>query len=252
MTRFQHTWSFPPPEFTLPENEVHVWRVPLVAPASEIERLRKVLADDERQRADRFRFPKDRHHFIISHGALRILLGRYLDMPPEQIRFDYNKYGKPSLARTIGDDSLKFNLSHSGKLALYAFVRQREVGIDVEWMHRRIDQAEQIAERYFSAAENDVLRALPERLKREAFFNCWTRKEAYIKARGRGLSLPLDQFDVSLRPGEPAKLFATRDDPQQALRWTMQAINPGEDYIAALLVEGDGWQVKYWQFPLKS
>lgn len=248
MTNSQQRWQFPPSDLALGDNEVHVWQASLEAPASELENLRKILSEDEQKRADRFRFPKDRHHFIISHAVLRILLGRYLKLPAETIRFEYNKYGKPSLARTVGDDSLKFNLSHSGKLALYAFVRHREVGIDVEWSHRRIDQAEQIAKRFFSAAENEVFRALPEYLKREAFFNCWTRKEAYIKARGRGLSLPLDQFDVTLRPGEPAKLLATRDDPSQASCWTMQAIDPGADYIAALLVEGDGWQMKCWRW----
>ncbi len=169
-------------------------------------------------------------------------------MPPEEIAFDYNKYGKPTLAQTVGDQSLKFNMSHSGKLALYAFARHRELGIDVEWIKRRLNDAGQIAERFFSAAENNVLHALPESLKQEAFFNCWTRKEAYIKARGMGLSLPLDQFDVTLRPGEPARLLATRDDPRQASRWTMQALDPGKDYIAAVLVEGDGWEMKCFRF----
>lgn len=248
MKNFQHVWQLPPPDLLLPDNEVHVWQASLDAPASEAQNLRRILVEDELRRADRFRFPKDRHHFTVAHSVLRMLLGRYLNKKPEQIRFEYNKYGKPALASTVEDDSLKFNLSHSGKRVLYAFVRYREVGVDVEWVHRRIDQAAQIAERYFSAQENSVFRTLPEYLKQEAFFNCWTRKEAYIKARGRGLSLPLDQFDVSCRPGEPAKLLNTRDDPQEASRWTMKELMPGPDYIAALVVEGDGWNMKCWQF----
>ncbi len=248
MVHLQHPWQFAAPNITLSDDEVHVWRASLEAPASELQNLRKILADDEVRRADRFRFPKDRHHYTVARAVLRILLGRYLNLNPEEIRFEYNAYGKPDLDSTAGDDALKFNLSHSGKLVLYAFTRHREVGIDIEWILRRLDQTEGIAERYFSARENAALRPLPEHLKQEAFFNCWTRKEAYIKARGKGLSLPLDQFDVTLRPGEPAELLETRDDPQHAARWTMQKLMPGPDYIAALVVEGDGWHMKCWQW----
>jgi 4'-phosphopantetheinyl transferase len=152
--------------------------------------LRTLLLEDEVHRADRFRFPKDRNHFTIARGTLRILLSHYLKLEPGQIRFEYNQYGKPSLHPVIGPSDLKFNLSHSGKLALYAFARRREVGIDIEDTRRRIKQAGDIAKRYFSEYENQSFQSLPEDLRREAFFNCWTRKEAYIKAEEKACSFP--------------------------------------------------------------
>ena len=248
MVTYEDLWPVPPKKLILLENEVHLWRVSLDAPASEIQHLRTFLLEDEVHRADRFRFPKDRNHFTIARGVLRILLSRYLKLEPGHIRFEYNRYGKPALHSGIGPFDLKFNLSHSGKLALYAFARCREVGIDIEDTRRRIDQAGDIAKRYFSEYENQIFQSLPEDLRREAFFNCWTRKEAYIKARGKGLLLPLDQFDVTLAPGEPAKLLETRDDPLGISHWTMRALNPGPEYIAALVVEGDGWDMKCWQW----
>ena len=248
MTTFDHLWVFPAEHPELSKEDVHVWRVTLDMPASRIQQFSEILADDERRRASRFRFPQHRNHFIVARGALRTLLGRYLPIKPEKLRFEYNQYGKPSLPPEMNPSHLKFNLSHSGELALYAFAYDRELGIDVEYTHRRVDQIEQIARRYFSAAENAVFCTLPEHLRPQAFFNCWTRKEAYIKARGKGLSLPLHQFDVTLAPGDPARLLAARDDPSQFARWTMQALEPGQDYVGALVAEGHDWNVKFWQF----
>ncbi len=241
-------WAFPPEQLRLDEHDVHVWQASLNVPSSTIQRLRSMLQAEELQRADRFRFPRDRHHFTIAHAVLRLLLSRYMAVSPVHIRFEHNQYGKPSLCATTHQETIRFNLSHSGKLALYAFARRRELGIDVEWIHRRIDQPEQIAERYFSPDENETLRRLPEHQRRKAFFNCWTRKEAYIKAKGRGLSLPLDQFDVSLVPGEPARLLQTRNDPPDVSRWTMHELFPDPDYAAALLVEGEGWKLTCWRW----
>ena len=124
----------------------------------------------------------------------------------------------------------------------------REIGIDIEWTGRRLDQPEQVSERYFSQAERDALRNLPEAQKRQGFFNAWTRKEAYIKARGKGLYLALDQFDVSLDPAQPAQLLATRDDPAQTSRWQMRELDPGDGYVAALVVEGGGWQTSCYDW----
>lgn len=248
MNAFDHLWLFPSKHPALAQAEVHVWRVALDMPASNLQQFSAILGDDERFRADRFRFPQHRHHFIAARGALRTLVGRYAGMPPEKLRFEYNQYGKPALAEELNVSLLQFNLSHSGELALYAFTYGRELGIDIEWTRRRIDQIDQIARRYFSEAEHTALSALPEHLRQQAFFNCWTRKEAYIKARGQGLSLPLHQFDVTLAPGEPAQLLATRDDPAQLARWSMQALQPGTDYVGALVVEGNNYHVKCWQF----
>jgi 4'-phosphopantetheinyl transferase len=144
-------------------------------------------------------------------------------------------------------DELRFNVSHSHGLALYAVTRRRKIGIDIERV-RPISGPEQLAARFFSAGENAELCALPEHVKHEAFFNCWTRKEAYVKARGEGLSLPLNQFDVSLNPGEPARLLRVERDPQEAARWSLQGLTPAPGYVAALAVEGHGWRLACWEW----
>jgi len=209
--------------------------------------LLRTLTLDERARARRFRFPRDRDRFIVARGVLRAILGRYLGVDPGRLRFRYSPYGKPALAGPFEDEGIRFNLAHSQGIALYAVSRGREVGIDVEYV--RADLAdERIAERFFSPREVATLRAVPAEQRREAFFHCWTRKEAYVKARGEGLSLPLDQFDVSLAPGEPAALLSTPGDPPEVTRWSLQALNPGPGYVAALAVEGNGWRLRCWQW----
>jgi 4'-phosphopantetheinyl transferase len=200
------------------------------------------------KRAERFYLQKDREHFIVARGLLRAILSRYLDMKPSQLRFCYNCHGKPFLATTSGRDTLSFNLSHSHGLALCAVTRGRKIGIDLERV--RTDFAcEQIAERFFSPRENAALHALPSSMRHEAFFTCWTRKEAYIKAKGEGLLLLLDQFDVSLAPGEPATLLNSRWDSQEASRWSLQELILSPGYTAALAVEGHGWRLTCWQWP---
>lgn len=241
-------WQPPPKRLLLRATDAHVWRVSLRQSDAALDALRAVLDADERARADRFRFPKDRDHYIAARGALRLILSRYLDISAATIAFEYNEYGKPAImSRQTGLD-LRFNLSHSGDMALYAVTLAREVGVDIEWTGRRLDQPEQIAERYFSLAEREALRNLPAAQKRQGFFNAWTRKEAYIKARGKGLYLALDEFDVSLDPAQPAQLLATRDDPAQAARWQMRELDPGDGYVAALIVEGGGWQVSCYDW----
>ena len=180
---------------------------------------------------------------------LRCILGLYLNRDPGSLSFHYTAHGKPGLVFESGSDTVRFNLSHSHNSALYAVARDRELGIDLEFVHGQ-PQAEEIAERFFSSREITTLRALPPALQRYAFFLCWTRKEAYIKARGEGLSLPLDQFDVSLTPGEPAELLSTRPDPLEADRWTLRDLSlqsPG--YAAAIAVEGNEWSIALWRWP---
>lgn len=243
------SWRPPPETLMLGSDEVHVWRACLDRDTSYVQSLRQILSADEQARARRSYFEKDRKHFIVARGLLRIILSRYLDMEPSQLHFCYNPNGKPSLGITSDEETLNFNVSHSCGLALYAVTRGREVGIDLERI--RADFAcEQIAERFFSSQENAMLRALPaKRVKHKAFFNCWTRKEAYIKARGEGLSLPLDQFDVSLAPGGPAMLLNTREDPQEVSRWSLQELIPAPGFVATLAVEGHGWRLACWKWP---
>jgi 4'-phosphopantetheinyl transferase len=241
-------WCLPAETPVLGNDEVHVWRAALEQPASRVRRLFHTLSAGEQTRADRFFFKRDRDHFIVARGVLRILLGRYLDRDPGRLRFCYSSHGKPALARECGRDGLRFNLSHSHGLALFAIAWGRILGIDLERI--RPDMAnDQIAEQFFSPREIAMLRALPKNMETEAFFTCWTRKEAYIKARGEGLSLPLDEFDVSLAPGKPAELLGTRGHPNEVSRWSLQELVPGPGYVAALAVEGPVGQLKCWQLP---
>jgi 4'-phosphopantetheinyl transferase len=209
--------------------------------------LAQTLTPDETGRAERFFFEKDKNHFVAARGVLRDILSRYLSTEPAQIRFQYNDYGKPALGPTFVQSGLTFNLSHAHGLALYAIAHHRQVGIDLEYI-RALSDIEQIAERFFSNREQAAFRSLPDAQKRAGFFNCWTRKEAYIKARGQGLSFPLDRFDVSLRPGAPAALLEVKDDPQERARWSLQSLTPAPSYVAAVAVEGFGWQLKQWQW----
>lgn len=236
-----------PANFTLSANDVHVWRITLELPPDSVESLWQILASDERLRARNFHFRRDREHFIVARGLLRIILGSYLDIKPEQLRFGYERNGKPFLVSQSAPESrLSFNLSHSHELALCAVTRQRQIGVDIE--HMRADFAgEDIAERFFSAREINTLRSLPAQLREEAFFHGWTRKEAFIKAKGDGLSLPLDQFDVMLLPDGPAMLERTYWDESEAARWSLRKLEVGGGYVAALAVEGHDWKLSCWQ-----
>jgi 4'-phosphopantetheinyl transferase len=244
----QQTWPDAPESPTLAEGEVHVWRVCLRRDEAALRELLETLSPDERERGDRFHFRRDREHFIAARGALRAILGWYVGAAPGLLRFSYDGYGKPSLSGATGGDTLRFNLSHSNGLALYAVTRGREVGIDLEFVREDFAGFD-IAERFFSAREVSALRALPPAARASAFFDCWTRKEAYIKARGEGLSHPLHAFTVSLTPGEPAALLHTDDDPQEAARWSLVELHPGEGYRAALAVEGATPPLRYWRWP---
>ena len=208
-----------------------------------VERFGQLLSDDEHVRANRFHFETDRQHFIVARGYLRMLISRYQEIPPAEIKFSYGAHGKPQLVTpTAQVHPFNFNLAHSGGLALYAFTRVGEVGVDVELI-RPDFTGDDIAQRYFSPAECACLNELSAELRHKAFFNCWTRKEAFIKAIGIGLSLPLNQFDVALSPAEPAELLRTKWDESEAARWSLKAIDVGSDYAAAVAVAGHDWEL---------
>jgi 4'-phosphopantetheinyl transferase len=247
MVRVNTTWNDPTQWPQLRADEAHVWRASLDQTPADVERFSQHLSEDEMARAARFRFPQHRDHFIVARGLLRLIIGRYLQVAPTSLVFSYSPYGKPELAGDFENGDLCFNLSHSHELVLYALTRRRAVGVDVERLRPDV-VGEGIAERFFSTTEVKALRALPELSQVEAFFNCWTRKEAYIKAIGEGLSHPLDQFDVSLAPGEPAALLGTRGAPQEIERWSLFDLAPGAGYAAALVVEGRDLEVKYWHY----
>ncbi len=218
-------------------DEVHVWSVSLDQLASRVQTLSQTLSPDELMRAERFHFERDRSYFLINKGILRTILGSYLSVEPGKLQFCYGKYGKPALVDLSGNGSICFNSSRSQGLALYAFTRDREIGVDIEYI-RDIYEMEHIVERFFSEREKVVFRALPESKRKEAFFNCWTRKEAFIKTIGGGLYCPLDQFDVSLTPDEPAKLLRIKGDLKEASRWSIQDLRPASEFAAACAVEG--------------
>ena len=245
---FDSIWFAAPERLSLGSGAIHVWRASLDENPSQLALFRSTLDDAERSRADRFYFSRDRERFIVARGVLRALLGRYLDRSPESLSFTYSTHGKPALASEFGEDAIRFNLSHSNGTALYAFTRGREIGVDLEFIRCDLE-AEQIAERFFSQSEIATLRALPPALRKYAFFLCWTRKEAYIKARGEGLSMPLDQFDVSLIPGEPAALLSTQLDPDEALGWSLRNLTLASGYAAALAAKGRDWTLSCWQWP---
>lgn len=241
-------WRRPPVDLSLDTDEVHVWRCRLDQPPSYVQSLLRTLAADERNRAERFYFEKDRASFIVSRGSLRAILSSYLYIEPQKLRFCYNSFGKPALVTEMGGESFRFNASHSHGLALFAVTRNRELGIDIEWIRDGLVEQE-IAEHFFSAGEVRILRQLPANAQRESFFRCWTSKEAYIKAKGEGLSMPLDQFEVSVTPGKPAALLRTMSDPQEAARWSLRELFPAPGFVAAIAVEGKGWRLKCLRWP---
>lgn len=226
------------------DGAVHLWRVDLSAAG---EAAWAVLMPDELERAHRFRFEHDRTHWVAARAGLRHIIGACTGRAPHALRFVYGTRGKPALAREPGDPDLRFNLSHSAALALVAVGVERELGVDLEAVRADRDVIA-IAERVFSPLEQAMLAALPPELQLRGFYNAWSRKEAYVKALGEALWLELQSFDVSLAPGEPARLIATRPDPLDAQRWTLCDVELGVDYAAALAVQGSSCPpiVKHW------
>jgi len=216
-------------------HEVHVWHAELTN-VEDARHLEPMLSPDENERAARFRFPEHRRRFVIARGRLRQLLAAYLEVLPRDVGFAYSEAGKPELSAFHRSD-LCFNVSHSGDIGVFAFALGRRIGVDVECIRHDVD-VDEIPRRFFSQLEQQTLAGLEGRQKIEGFFNCWTRKEAYVKAVGSGLSLPLRDFDVSLAPGEPARLLATRPVPDLASKWSMALLELGQECAAAVVVEG--------------
>ena len=251
-----HCWESPPPALTLSHDAVHVWRAPLDAPASRVRALKPLLSTDERQRAARYGFARDRRRFVVARATLRLLLGRYLNLAPVRVRLSYGAHGKPALDASQRETDLRFNVTHSEDLALYAFARGRDVGVDLEWV-RPLADAQPIAEAFFSARERAALLELAPHQRQQAFYACWTRKEAYLKARGDGLAVPLDQFDVSLAPDEPARLLGVQGDRRERTRWSLRELTPAAGTVAALAVRvpaasGRRWALQCWQWPCQQ
>lgn len=228
---------------TLPDDEVHLWRIDLSAVAPAEKRWQEILSPDERTRAARFHFERDRQHFTATRGLLRTILANYVGAGPADLVFRYSEKDKPSLDPHSSHDPVEFNVSHSGTAALLAFARGRALGVDIEIVRDDFDSAA-LAHRFFSRHEQSQLAALDPSEKYSGFFRCWTRKEAYIKAVGTGLSLPLDQFDVSLHPADEHALLATRPEASEAAEWSLREVPAGDGYVGALCVRGHRWRLQ--------
>ena len=202
-----------------------------------VEDHRQLLSADELARADRFQSADDRRRFIVSRAALRSRLGLLLDADPATLSFDYGQHGKPALAAPFSDSGLQFNVSHSGELALIAAARGASIGVDIE-LPRSLTDRDALVRRYFSRAENIAYFSTPAAEQQQAFFNCWTRKEALIKALGRGLSYPLRNFDVSVSPAMPANLLRFELQKGPVSGWCLTAIEPAAGYVSSVAVQG--------------
>ncbi len=201
-----------------------------------LDSFEKLLSDEEIKRAQRLQIQKARDHFVVGRGFLRLILAEYLDTEPYRLDFHYNQYGKPVLAKEFNGSGVTFNLSHSHNRALYGVAVGRTIGVDIEKMRSGMNYLK-IAARFFSKNETEVLQSLPEDQHKHGFFNCWTRKEAYLKAMGQGLFSPLRQFDVSLAPGEKAELQGHDLGPEEITRWFIQDLDFDPDYKAAFVIE---------------
>jgi 4'-phosphopantetheinyl transferase len=225
-------WRLTSGDDELSADEAHVWRAALDQPANVVSKLAPLLSPDEYQRAIRYYRPPDRDRYVVGRGILRKILSAYLALSPGELRFTYNEYGKPAVSDDQNDRGLNFNLSHSAELILYAVTRERDVGIDIE--HIREDFATfEIAERFFSKDEVAALKSLPTHQRTIGFFNCWSRKEAFIKAKGMGVSYPLLKVD---------------NDLQEVALWKMYELKPGAGYAAAMIATEPPVNLKQWHW----
>lgn len=228
---------------TLTVGVVDIWQIPLSIQATRIRDCRSILSQDENQRADRFYFDRDRNRFIAARSATRRILSMYVEMAPGDLVFCYGLKGKPELSAQQAGREIKFNLSHSRDVGLLTVARAQSVGVDIEFIDYDF-ASDEIATRFFSVKEVDTWRNLSSSQKAGAFFSCWTRKEAYIKALGEGLSVPLDSFDVAFGPGVEAALLRVASLPHEVARWSMYNVEAPAGYAAALVIEGQGHRLR--------
>jgi 4'-phosphopantetheinyl transferase len=244
----QSLWLDPPDRFKLDQHQIQIWRVELNASADRIQQFKSILSADESARADRFHFDQHRDRFIVGRGILRTILSKYLNLPPDQLQFQYGSYGKPSLI-PMSDPAVQFNLAHSDDLALVAIALQHPVGIDLEQI-RVMPDVEQLSQRFFAAREHQALCALPTTEQQTAFFRYWTCKEAYLKAIGSGLAHELNQIEIDL--SRTLARLHPLDRSETTAPWSLWELHPNPNYAAALAAKGNNWQLTYWQWSEQS
>lgn len=240
-------WQIPETRISLFEHDLHIWKSSLNVDNQRFQFLKSLLSKDELRRAERFYFDKDKKQFVVGRGILRVLLGTYLEVNPQKLEFQYNKYGKPFIQNRCRTN-LHFNLSHSKDMLVLAFTKNANVGVDIEYLRSDFDVV-RLARQFFSKREVNELLTTPTDLLKIAFLNCWTRKEAFIKAKGKGLSIPLNKFDVSLFPGKPAVLRYFFENPKEISQWFLHEVkNIGEGYISSVAVKDHPRCIKNWEY----
>lgn len=237
-------WPIPNKFPNLEMHQAHIWSAVLNYDIQKLKIFFDLLDADEQVRANRFHFEKDRNQFIASHGILRKILSGYLNISPEKIIFSYNEFGKPFIAN---QSDIQFNLSHSKNITLIAITKNYSIGVDIEYIKQTRD-IEAIAERYFSTHECSALKQLPTEERQKAFFNGWSRKEAFLKAHGQGLSYSLEKVEVSLATNEPAKFIAIHDANENISEWELYNLEPANDFAAAVAIKGELKKIEMLQW----
>ena len=239
-------WQNSPDQPLLANNRVHVWRANLDLPTTEIERLAAFLSTDEIARANKFHFLEHKRRFIVARGILRQLLGNYLQISPNKIEFEYSDRGKPRLAASMGNSSIQFNVSHSLEYALYGFTNNHLIGIDLEFL-REMKDATELAKRFFTNQEFQLIANLTYEEQQKAFFQLWTAKEAYLKAIGTGLSDSLTEIELTFNGRNP-RLQAIKGDISNAGKWSMYHFAPAADYVSTIIVNTQipKQQIDFW------
>lgn len=232
---------------TISPQEAHVWVAPLHALISQVDELRQCLSLDELERARRYRSVGHQNRFIISRGILRIILGRYINKPPEQLHFDYGCYGKPVLLQDSGPNDIQFNLSHSHDYAVYSIAPNARLGIDLEYIHP-FSEIRQLANRFFDPEEKNAFFTLPLEQQTDAFFRYWTQTEAYIKAKGQSLSYAFDHPTINIGAERSNSLGSANTDSENTSNRSLYQFSPAPNYTASLVIEGNNWQVSCWKY----
>jgi 4'-phosphopantetheinyl transferase len=244
---YTSNWNLPPGKVELLTEDVHAWSASLDVQEEEMQSLLRILDFEERARADRFYFERDRSRFIACRAYLRTILAYYLDIEPERLQFNYTPNGKPYLVQRFRGSELQFNLSHSRAFALYAVTLNRQVGVDIEHIYLSAE-IDSLADRILTKREKAAWSKLSANERLKALFRYWTCKEAVVKATGKGLAMPLEKIHISLKPDQ-TRLMSINQSVREASQWSLQELHPVPDFAAAIVVEGFRYHLNHWQWP---